>query len=342
LKASLLGVIDATTYFDSMEELLTHRCLAAVPFAGRYRLIDFILSNMVNSGIESVAIFPRFQFRSLMDHLGSGKEWDLNRKRDGLFFFPSPGLEVMEEGIGSFSHFAHHMDYFDRSQQQYALISNCFTVFNMNFEPILNRFINENCDIMMISHHGQSMDMYLVKKSLLVQLIQTRKITGYRCMQDVVEDQNSRLTICLYEYEGFVKKITSIASYYQASMDVLERDNWSALFKDGQPIFTKVKDEPPTKYTKSAIVKNSIIANGCVIEGTVENSVIFRGVKIEKGSVIKNSIIMQKSQIGKDCHLNGVIVDKNGQIKNGVSLEARNGFPIVLPKGAKQGELMKS
>jgi glucose-1-phosphate adenylyltransferase len=342
LKTSLLGVIDATTYFDSMEGLLTQRCLAAVPFAGRYRLIDFILSNMVNSGIESVAIFPRFQFRSLMDHLGSGKEWDLNRKRDGLFFFPSPGLEVIEEGIGSFHHFAQHMDYFYKSRQEYALISNCFTVCNLNFKPILSRFIRENCDIMMISHLGESLDMYLVKKSLLIELIETRKMTGYRCMQDVVRDHAHNFTICMYEYEGFVKKITSMDSYYQANMEVLERDNWSALFTDGQPIFTKVKDEPPTKYTNSAIVKNSIIANGCVIKGTIENSIIFRGVTIEKGTVIKNSIIMQKSRIGENCVLNRVIVDKNSQIKSGVTINIQDDSPIVLTKGAEQGELMKS
>ena len=114
LKKRLLGVIDATTYHDDLEELIIHRSLAAIPIAGRYRLIDFVLSNMVNSEIESVAIFPKFQYRSLMDHLGSGKNWDLNRKRDGLFFFPSPILDGPRSGIGSFNHFAANLDYFYR------------------------------------------------------------------------------------------------------------------------------------------------------------------------------------------------------------------------------------
>ena len=125
-----------------LSELTSHRSLAALPFAGRYRLIDFVLSSMVNSGIQSVAIFPKYQYRSLMDHLESGKNWGLHRKKDGLFFFPSPMLDVPSSGIGSFTHFAANLDYFYKSTQEYAIIANCYTIFNIDFRPIVERHID--------------------------------------------------------------------------------------------------------------------------------------------------------------------------------------------------------
>lgn len=337
-----MGVIDATTYHEDLEELMVHRSLAAVPFAGRYRLIDFILSNMVNSGIKSVAIFPKFQYRSLMDHLGSGKNWDLNRKRDGLFFFPSPIIDGSSEGIGSFNHFAANMDFFHRSTQEYALISNCFTVFNMDFRPVVNQHIKSGCDITEIKKNGKSLQMYLVKTSLLINLIETRERTGYTCMRDVVSDINHCYTLCHYEYSGYAEVIDSIQSYYQTSMNLLNPDIWKVLFMKDQPIYTKVKDEPPTRYLKGALVKNAMIANGCLIEGNVEKSIISRAVKIGKGSSVKNCIIMQKSQIGENCVLDSVILDKDVKVEPGTIMIGSKDSPYVIRKGTVQGALMNS
>ncbi|WP_139785573.1 sugar phosphate nucleotidyltransferase [Cytobacillus gottheilii] len=339
----LLGVIDATTYHDGLEELSLHRSLAAIPFAGRYRLIDFILSNMVNSGIVSVAIFPKYQYRSLMDHLGSGKNWDLNRKRDGLFFFPSPNLDSHNNGIGSFIHFAANMDYFYRSRQEYALISNCFTVFNMDFKPVLDRHINTGCDITVIYKEEQSLDVFLVKKSLLIELINSRDETGYTCMCDVVADlQQNNYTLCSYEYTGSFVAIDSIETYFQANMQLLQPQTWKNLFLKDQPIYTKVKDEPPTRYLSGSSVRNSIIANGCRIEGTVENSIISRGVVIGKGTVVKNSIIMQKCEIGENCVLENSILDKDVKVQPNTSLIGTEANPFVVRKGTVQGALMNS
>ncbi|MDZ5472632.1 sugar phosphate nucleotidyltransferase [Bacillus sp. 31A1R] len=338
----LLGVIDATTYHEDLEELILHRSLAAVPFGGRYRLIDFILSNMVNSGIKSVAIFPKFQYRSLMDHLGSGKNWDLNRKRDGLFFFPSPIIDGSSKGIGSFNHFAANIDFFHRSTQEYALISNCFTVFNMNFKPVLKWHVNSGCDITEIRNNSKSLQMYLVKTSLLMDLIENRDMTGYTCMRDVVTDINHAYKLCHYEYSGYAKQIDSIQAYYETSMNLLKPDVWKQLFLKDQPIYTKVKDEPPTRYLKGAFVRNSMIANGCLIEGNVENSLISRAVKIGKGSTVKNCIIMQKSQIGENCVLESVILDKDVKIEPGTIMIGSVESPYVIRKGTIQGALMKS
>lgn len=343
MKRKLLGVIDATTYHEDLEDLLTHRSLAALPFAGRYRIIDFVLSNMVNSGIRSVAIFPKMQYRSLMDHLGSGKNWDLNRKRDGLFFFPSPIVDNDGNKIGSFEHFAANMDYFYRSTQEYSIIANCYTIFNMDFRPILNWHSQAKCDITEIYHQdGRSMEMYLIKTSLLIKLIETRHETGYTCMKDVVTAIQNDYSICHYVYNGYTVMIDSIENYFSTSMKLLESNVWKQLFIKELPIFTKVKDEPPTKYSKGSSVKNAMVANGCLISGTVENSIVSRGVKIGKGAVIKNCIIMQKCQIEENCYLDSVILDKDVKVDAGTHLTGTARSPYVIRKGTKQGALMNS
>ncbi|PLR79412.1 glucose-1-phosphate adenylyltransferase [Bacillus sp. V3-13] len=342
MKKRLLGVIDATTYHEDLEELIIHRSLAAVPIAGRYRLIDFVLSNMVNSEIESVAIFPKYQYRSLMDHLGSGRNWDLNRKRDGLFFFPSPNLDGPQQGIGSFTHFAANLDYFYRSTQEYALIANCYTVFNMDFRPVLDWHLASECDITEIRQKGKSLEMYLVKKSLLIELIETRENTGYTCMRDVVTDIAHSYRLCTYNYTGFAFMIDSINAYFNASMSILKPSIWQQLFLKEQPIYTKVKDEPPTRYLAGAKVKNAMIANGCILEGHVENSIISRGVKIGKNSVIRNSIIMQKCQIAENCVLDSVILDKDVKIEPNTVMKTSSRHPYVIRKGTVQGALMNS
>ncbi|HAQ08687.1 MAG TPA: glucose-1-phosphate adenylyltransferase [Bacillus bacterium] len=333
----LMGVIDATTVHENLHELALHRSAAAIPFGGRYRLIDFILSNMVNSGIQSVAIFPKFQYRSLMDHLGSGKNWDLNRKRDGLFFFPSANLDKPYPGIGTLDHFAENIDFFHRSTQDYVLIANSYTVFNMDFLPLLDWHIESGCDITEVQKGGVSLGIYLVKKTLLMDLIETRNETGYSNMRDVVKDIDSQFRLCFYEYEGYAVMVDTVEKYYGTSMDLLNPDVWNQLFLKERPILTKVKDEPPTRYDRQASVRNSMVANGGLIEGTVENSIVARGVKIGKGTVIRNCIIMQKTQIQENCVLDSIIVDKDVRIEAGTAITASPDSPTVIRKGTVQG-----
>ncbi|MDP4162749.1 MAG: sugar phosphate nucleotidyltransferase, partial [Bacillota bacterium] len=324
------------------QELIVHRSVAAIPFGGRYRLIDFVLSNMVNSGVESVGIFPKFQYRSLMDHLGSGRDWDLNRKRDGLFLFPSPNLDKPNFGIGSLDHFAANIDFLTRSTQKYVLIANCFTVFNMDFQTLLKGHIETGCDVTEVRHHNKSMGIYLMKTSLLIELIETRHETGYLSIKDIVTDIQSPLKMCYYDYTGFAVMIDSIKEYFSANMDLLQPEVWKELYIKERPILTKVKDEPPTRYLKGASVTNSIVANGGLIEGTVENSIIARGVRIGKGAVIKNSIIMQKTYIGEDCMLESVILDKDVKVENGTVITAPAYSPYVIRKGTVQGAWITS
>jgi glucose-1-phosphate adenylyltransferase len=342
MNKQLLGVIDATTIHEGLEDLMSHRSLAAVPFAGRYRLIDFVLSSMVNSGIRSVAIFPKFQYRSLMDHLGSGKNWDLNRKRDGLFFFPSPNIEGNNEGIGCFEHFAANMDFFNRSLQKYSIISNCYTVFNMDYKVVLKKHIDSGCDITEITKHGQSLGMFILKTSLLVDLIKNRQDTGYSTMKDVVLNLNHDYKICRYEYDGYAVMINTIERYYSTNLKMLNPEIWKQVFLKYSPVYTKVKDEPPTRYLKGSIVQNAMIANGCQIEGVVQNSIIARGVKIGKGTTVKNCIILQKTYIGENCVLDSVILDKDVKIEDDTVITGTATKPHVIRKGTVQGALIKS
>jgi glucose-1-phosphate adenylyltransferase len=343
MKDTMLGLIDASTYSDSLQSLTLKRSLSAIPFGGRYRLIDFALSNMVNSGIQSVAIFPKNQYRSLMDHLGSGKQWDLNRKKDGLFFFPPTENENVEENeFGSFSHMEANLDYFLRSSQEYVVIANCQVVSNIDFRNVLQRHKESGADITCVRKHGRSLNMYLLKKDFLMELFCKHRESGYTHFSDVIMDRQLMYHIQSYEYDGYVAYIDSIESYFFHSQELLNHDVWKQLFIKSQPIYTKVKDEPPTRYMDGATVKNSIIANGCIIEGHVENSILFRAVKVGKGTVIKNSIVMQKSQVQEGCFLDHALLDKDVRVGAGTKLIGENNSPLVLEKRTVQGALINT
>ncbi|WP_273125202.1 sugar phosphate nucleotidyltransferase [Bacillus weihaiensis] len=338
----MLAIIDSTAFMSEMEDLTLHRSLGAIPFAGRYRLIDFVLSNMVNSDIESVAIFPKYSYRSLMDHVGSGKQWDLNRKKDGLFFFPSPHLHNEYDEFGSFRQFQDHYDYFLRSSQEYAVITNSHTVCNIDYKKVLERHIENRCDITEVRKNGESLQMYMMSTTLLKDLIEDKTQTGCKTLSDIIVDNRKNLTICDYEFSGYAARIDSISSYYKHSLELLNPDIWQEIFKKDRPILTKAKDEPPTMYGKDSVVKNSLIANGCKIEGHVENSIIFRGVHIGKDTVIKNSVIMQKTNIGEQCLLENVIADKDVKVLDYTKLEGGSKKPLILRKKTIQGAMMNS
>lgn len=333
---SMLGIINATGEFPSLKQIINHRSLAALPFGGRYRLIDFMLSNMVNSHIHSVAIFTSHKNRSLMDHVGSGKQWDLDRKRDGLFLFP-PNCQCDQDEFGSFHHFRRHIDYFQRSKQQYVAITNSHVITSLNFQSVLERHLHTGADITEVCYKGMSLQTYVLKKELLLYLFETYKGLGYYCLLDVIKERRSTsFHIETYEHTGYIAVIDSIESYYKHSLEILHPSIWKELFSKEAPIFTKVKDEPPARHGKEARVHNAMIANGSIVEGTVQNSVVSRSVKIGKGSVIRNSIIMQKTKIGENCILDGVILDKDVKIEDGTILQGTAENPFVVKKGTVQ------
>lgn len=336
---SMLGLIDASTSIIELEKLTKHRTLAALPFAGRYRLIDFTLSNMVNSGFTSVAIFTGKRYSALTDHLGSGKHWDLNRKRDGLFIFPGDYSRT-QNGFFSFHQLKNQLSFLQRSKQEYVVISSVHEITVIDFNDVVKQHEQTKADVTRIKQGDTYLHMYVLKKNLLIKLVTDWYFYGLSSFSDVIEKNPLSLSIVDYKHTGFVEQINSIESYYSASMKLLKTENYQHLFNKTNPIYTKVKDEPSSKYTIDSLVRNSIIANGCIISGSVENSVLFRSVKIGKNTVIRNSVIMQKCVIGENCILDGVIIDKDVKIKNNVVLKGTADQLIVIPKGTVQGALV--
>jgi glucose-1-phosphate adenylyltransferase len=361
----IMGVINLINEIDYLEELTYNRCVASVPFAGRYRLIDFVLSSMVNSGITNVAVFAHTKYRSLMDHLGSGKEWDLDRKRNGLFILPPTTDDMKHMYRGDMYHFGQHRDYFNRSSQDYVLISRSHMVCNIDFRDVLKHHeetgahitvvykkmdqpeaktrkieLNEEGRVIdMQDHSGRlssenvSMEMYLLRKELLMELVDTALAQGNdRFVRDVVFKNLDKLRIMGYEYDGHLGVVNTLQSYFTNSMKLLDPIVYRRLFYNPGLIYTKVKDEAPTKYTCNAEVENALIANGCVVEGKVENSILFRGVRVAPGAQLKNCIVLQNTTIDMDSKITNAISDKDVKVSNNKVLIGDLNAPYIIGK----------
>ncbi|GGE78158.1 sugar phosphate nucleotidyltransferase [Priestia taiwanensis] len=339
MNQQMLGIIDATAYEPSLDELIRHRSLAALPFGGRYRLIDFMLSNFVNSNIHSVAVFPCNPTRSLLDHVGSGKQWDLDRKRHGLFLFPPSGKE---EEFASKEFFQRHMEYLLRSTQKYVVVANSHVVGTIDFRRVLQRHLEAGADITELCYEGELLGMYVIERELLLHLFCAYEHAPADTLITFIRTCQDNLRKHIYEVPGYLMKIDSLTGYYRHSMSLLRPEIWKQVFTKEYPIYTKAKDEPPTKYASDAKVQNAMIANGSIIEGNIDSSLLFRSVKVGKGTIIRNSIIMQKSQIGDNCILDGVIIDKDVKIEDGTIITGTKQYPYVIRKGTVQGALMKS
>ncbi len=364
----VMGIINDTTSEESLKGITYNRSLAAVPTGGRYRLIDFILSNMVNSGIRNVGVLTQNNYGSLMDHVRTGYEWDLVRKKDGLYILPPKYNNLGMQG-GDIQYYYNHLDYIQSSSQNYVVISGNNLVFNLDLRKIVEKHKESKADITILykemenisdnhrytmldinqegritdmavntkRHKGNktSMELYVMEKEILLDLIDGCISRGY-C--DLVKDgfikNIDKYKLYGYRYDGYLEKIDSIQSYYKHNMDLLNTNIWNELFFQSGLVHTKVKDEPPAKYMEHSTVKNAMVANGCVIEGSVENSILFRGVKVHKGAVIKNCIIMQKSEIKEGAFIENVIIDKEVCITAGKRLKGEISYPIVIEKKA--------
>ncbi len=365
-----LGIILAGIGDAPFGALKQHRSVAAMPICSRYRLVDFLLSSMVNSGITNVGIPTLSAYRSLMDHLGSGTDWDLDRKLYGLFILPPYGIYRQTDAfVGDVDVLAGITDYLSRSKQEYVLLCGCNALFNMTFYDLHEFHLDNNADITVLcckqpatelsssprfialrtdetgrvtdmrardglaDNELRSLDVWFMKKSFLEQQIAYCSSRGmHDFAMDVVIKNLKRFKVYAHCYDGYVGNLDSINDYYRENMRLLERENFTALFRDDLPVYTKIKDQVPTRYTNSANVKNSLVGDGCTMAGTVENCVIFRGVTIEPGAVVRNSIIMQDTHIEAGANLDSVILDKNVTISAGKHLAGQSTYPIVVGK----------
>ena len=368
----VLGMIFANIHEEALESLTDMRTMGSVPFCSRYRLIDFPLSNMVESGITKIGVVTNSNFNSLMDHVGTGKPWDLSRKTDGLYLLPPYSLTSTTMWGNRIDAIYGNMGFLDQSNQEYVLMTDCYNVMNIDFTKLFEAHEKSGAAVTVagvkgklpknmssllvfndVDENGKILDaavdpatddevfyscnIILIKKYLLQTLITTAH------SKNEVSFQRSILMNCInsgmaYAYdatENFVGTIDSVQSYYDISMSLLNRENKKKLFAPERPVYTKERDDMPTLYGTSAVVKNSLIADGCEIKGTVENCVIFKGVKVEADAVVKNSILMQDTVIGEGSSVNCIIADKNVNIKSGVELSGAPNFPVSLSKDTR-------
>ena len=371
----VMGVIYTSKDNLNLRELTTNRVVAALPVAGRYRIIDFVLSNLVNSGVRNVGVIAQKNYHSLMDHLGSGKEWDLHTRNNGLFILP-PFLT--RENGGEYSGLVEalraNFDYLRRSTQPYVILSSSDYICNASFEDMVSQHLSSGADITMMyikvrSEHLEfsssaannhsylkigegnlvedievnpnaanypnlSMNVFMIKRTLLIHLIDQASARGAKDLDsEVIRPyiNSGALKIMGYEFKGYYRRIETIKGFFKFNMDLLNYDVRRELF-DTHPVYTKTRDEASAIYRSSAEVKNSLVANGCVIEGSVENCVLFRGVHVGRGAHLKDCIIMQDCYIEEEVEMENVILDKVVTVRAHGRLIGQRQYPIVIGK----------
>ena len=364
--SAVAGLVFANINDELLKKLTSKRSMASVPFGARYRLIDFPLSNLVNAGISSVGIITKENYRSLMDHVGSGVYWDLDRKSGGLYLLPPYLTSGVKRYHGTVDALYGARDYIDRCKADYIVICNADVISNIDISAAVDRHIENGADVTLAYHRGKPpvncadtmfpeigrggrinklnfdidcaqericIGLIIIPRELLLTLINDAHDEGeISFARDVLAKKVGKLKIYGYEHKAYAAVLDSTEAYYKASMDLLNKDVRSILFNKERPIFTKTRDDMPTRYGTKAVVNNCFIADGCVINGTVRNSVIFRGVTVEKDAVVENCILMQETAVGEGAQLVNVIADKNASVGAGMVLKGTAAKSFFIKK----------
>jgi glucose-1-phosphate adenylyltransferase len=366
----VMGVIYTGENDANLRELTMMRAIAALPVAGRYRVVDFLLSSMVNAGIRNVGVIMQKNYHSLMDHLGSGKEWDLHGKHDGLYVLP-PFLTRENVGVysGTLDALRSNTNYLSRSKQEYVVLCNSSIICNPHMDQFIQFHMDTNADVTLMytreesmlrdemgtyiqvaddgrvtdmevdpthpTHANTFMEILILKRDYLRDLVDKGVAHGHHelsrdVLMPMVRDGNGR--VMAWEYTGPAWRLDSVQGYFKFNMDVLDAEVRSKLFADDLPVYTKIRDEMPARYGENAMAVNSLVADGCIIEGTVENSILFRGVRIAPDAHVKNCIIMQDGQVHSNAYIENCILDKQAVIKRNARLIGPNAYPIVIAK----------
>ncbi len=373
---SASGIIFSNVHDHNIPELTRLRTVASVPFACRYRFIDFTLSNMVNSNIFNISVITSYNYHSLMDHIGSGKDWDLARRSGGIKILPPfitayanniPALyQTRLEALKSVNYSL------SRLTDEYVVLSDCDVICNIDLNDIIAYHKKTDADMTIavktvelnkdqaktavilksddsgritdclaypLDYEGEvdlNLNIIVMKTGYLQQIVADAITHNYTSLtRDVIARNMHTHNYRVYKYDGYFACISSFTDYYESSMELIRNpEARNALFnvKD-RPIYTKVRNSTPAYYSGTSSIKDSFVADGCVIEGTVENSIIFRGVKIGRNATVKNSIIMQDTVIGDNVHLDCVITDKNAVIRDGRMLCGADTQPFYISKG---------
>ena len=366
----VMGIIYTGENDARLRELTITRAIAALPVAGRFRVIDFLVSSMVNAGMKNIGVITQKNYHSLMDHLGSGKEWDLHGKNNGLHILP-PFLTRENVGLypGVLDALRSNMNYLNRSKQELLVLSNSCIIYNANLDDMLSFHQANGADITLMytkdpgmkrdeygtyisvdkngvikdmevepthpTYDNTFMQVLVIRREFMKELVDRAVAHGMHGLEkDILLRlvQEKQAKVMAYEYTGICWNIDSVQSYFKFSMDILKPENRKKLFVDGLPVFTKVRDEMPAFYGSNSKSINSLVADGCQIEGTVENSILFRGVKIAPNAYVKNCIIMQDGQVQEGAYIENCILDKQAVIKRTSRLIGPEAYPIVIAK----------
>lgn len=367
---NVLGLVFANMHDTTLGDMTKNRTMGSVMFGGRYRLIDFPLSNMVNSGISEVGVITKSNYQSLLDHLGSAREWDLARKKGGLYILPPFGNVKSTLYRGRIEALYGAMSFIKHSRAKYVILSDCDVVTNIDYKPIVAAHIESGADITAVAHTGvyssddiktstvfnvdadknvtsvlinpdisgtctTSLNVFVMSMDFLIETVNDAMARGNVSFErNILQEKCRELKIKIYEYDNYFSKLNSPESYFKLNMALLEPENARKLFVPKRSIYTKVSDNAPVKYDLDSKVSNSLIADGCIIEGEVENSVLFRGVKVGKGAKVKNCILMQGTVVGDNAELNYLITDKNVSICENHILTSSPQYPMYVGKGA--------
>lgn len=371
--ADALGIIFPNSYDSLVPELVSERLMASIPFASRYRIIDFILSSMVNCGIDNISLIVRKNYHSLMDHLGSGREWDLTRKKGGLNIIPPFAEKTVKVYNGRVEALASILAFLKSQKEKYVIMSDTNIIVNFDFKALIEAHMASGADVTVAytreeipkdlleaplgskdAYYTMKMsgnrvkeirlnskepdkqnlflNLYIINRELLIQQISEAYVNGYSYFErDILIPNLSKLNVQGYLYKGYVARITSVKSYFDENMKMLEESNLDDLFTPN-PIYTKIRDDNPTRYIDGAKVKNIMAADGCYIEGEVENSILFRGIRVEKGAKVKNCVLMQDTVVEAGARLEYIISDKNVIVSVGQEVKGTDTFPVFVEK----------
>ena len=344
------------------------RTLSASRFAGRYRIVDFMLSNMVNSGIYTIGMLLNSHYQSLIGHIGMGKEWDLARKTGGVYFFP-PYLADVRQTVNNEldGPLRRAAEFMAGTNSEYMVLADSSVVCNMDYRAVIEAHkksgadvtavfskkqitatevesaavfdINDNGRIISVNRPPQTNDslnvslgLYVMQKKYFIQLIAGEKNCGMqRFSRVLLAGALDRLAVKAYEFRGYSAQICSLDSFFHYNMDMLDIEKSNSLFNsEGRRIYTSRRDSLPTKYGKSAAINNSIIADGCQIEGTVENCVICRNVRIGAGATVKRSILQEGTVVGKNSELEYIITDREVFISENRNMIGYRTYPVYI------------
>ena len=366
-----IGIILAGGNSKRMRELSNKRAISAMPIAGSYRSIDFALSNMSNSHVQNVAVFTQYNSRSLNEHLSSSKWWDFGRKQGGLYIFtPTITAEHNDWYRGTADALYQNLTFLKNSHEPYVVIASGDCVYKLDYAKVLEYHIEKKADITVVckdmeegtdvtrfgcvklNDDGRITDfeekpmasdattiscgIYVIRRRQLIELIEKcAQEDRYDFVRDILIRYKNLKRIFAYRTTDYWSNIASVESYYETNMDFLKADVRKYFFKTYPDVYSKVLDLPPAKYNPGADVKNSLVSSGCIINGAVENSILFKKVFVGNNCVIKNSIILNEVYIGDNTYIENCIVESRDTIRANSRYVGEHGVKIVVEKNER-------